>query len=59
MVSNIVGEIHGAIPTNSHWGTAMTGSNASIDTIRTWMIELVGSVDGMHYAEKAGRCDIS
>jgi hypothetical protein len=46
MVANIAGEIHGAIPTTSHCGTAMTGSKASIDAIGTWMIELVGSIDG-------------
>jgi hypothetical protein len=26
MASNVIGEIHGAIPTTSHCGTAMTGS---------------------------------
>jgi hypothetical protein len=25
MVSNVIGEIHGPIPTTSHCGTAMTG----------------------------------
>jgi hypothetical protein len=45
MVSNVVGEIHGAIPTTSHCRTAMTGSQASIDAIGTWMVELVGSTD--------------
>jgi hypothetical protein len=46
VVSNIAGEVHGAIPATSHCGTAMTGSKASIDAIGTWMIELVGSIDG-------------
>jgi hypothetical protein len=42
MVSNVIGEIHGAIPTTSHCGIAMTGSRASIDAIGIWMVELVG-----------------
>jgi hypothetical protein len=44
MVSNVIGEIHGAIPTTSHCGTAMTGSRTSMDAIGTWMVELVGLV---------------
>jgi hypothetical protein len=43
MVSNVMGEIHGAVPTNARCGTAMTGSKATIDTLGTWMIDLVGS----------------
>jgi hypothetical protein len=46
MVSNVHGEIHGAIPTTVHCGTAMTGSRATIDALGTWMVDLVGSVDG-------------
>ena len=46
MVSNVTGEIHGAIPTSSHCRTAMTGSKATIDELGTWMVELVGSLDG-------------
>jgi hypothetical protein len=46
MVSNVHGEIHGAIPTTAHCGTAMTGSRATIDALGTWMVDLVGSVDG-------------
>jgi hypothetical protein len=47
MVSNVHGEIHGAIPTTSHCGTAMTGSRATIDALGTWMIDLVGSTKGI------------
>jgi hypothetical protein len=46
MVSNVLGEIHGAVPTNAHCGTAMTGSKATIDALGTWMVDLVRSVDG-------------
>ena len=46
MVSNVQGEIHGAVPTTAHCGTAMTGSKATIDALGTWMIELVGSNEG-------------
>jgi hypothetical protein len=46
MVSNVHGEIHGAIPTTAHCGTAMTGSRATIDALGTWMVDLVGSVNG-------------
>jgi hypothetical protein len=46
MVSNILGEIHGAVPTNACCGTAMTGSRATINALGTWMVDLVGSVDG-------------
>jgi hypothetical protein len=46
MVSNVQGEIHGAMPTKAHCGTAMTGSRATIDAIGTWMIDLVGSTSG-------------
>jgi hypothetical protein len=45
MVSNVQGEIHGAIPTTAHCGTAMTGSRATIHALGTWMVDLVGSVD--------------
>jgi hypothetical protein len=45
MVSNVIGEIHGAIPTTSHCGTAMTDSQASINAIGTRMVELVGLLD--------------
>jgi hypothetical protein len=46
MVSNVLGEIHGAVPTNARCSTAMTGSKATIDALGTWMVDLVGSVDG-------------
>jgi hypothetical protein len=46
MVSNILGEIHGAVPTNARCGTAMTGSKPTINALGTWMVDLVGSVDG-------------
>jgi hypothetical protein len=46
MVSNVQGEIHGAIPTTVHCGTAMTGSRATIDALGTWMVDLASSVDG-------------
>ena len=46
MVSNVTGEIHGAIPTTAHCGPAQTGSQATIDALGTWMIKLVGSNQG-------------
>jgi hypothetical protein len=46
MVLNVQGKIHGDIPTTAHCGTAMTGSQATIDALGTWMVDLVGSVDG-------------
>jgi hypothetical protein len=46
MVSNVQGEIHGAIPTMAHCGTAMTGSKSSIDALGAWMVDLVGSENG-------------
>jgi hypothetical protein len=46
MVSNVLGETHGAVPLNAHCGTAMTGSKATIETLGTWMVDLVGLVDG-------------
>jgi hypothetical protein len=46
MVSNVLREIHGAVPTNARCGTAMTGSKATIDALGTSMLDLVGSVDG-------------
>jgi hypothetical protein len=46
MVSNVQGEIHGAIPTTAHCGTAMTRSRATIDALGTWMVDLVGSAEG-------------
>jgi hypothetical protein len=46
MVSNVFGEIHGAVPTTAHCGTLMTGSKANIDAICTWMIDFVGSKEG-------------
>jgi hypothetical protein len=45
MVSNVIGEIHGAVPATPHCGTALTGSQDSIDAIGTWMNELVGLLD--------------
>jgi hypothetical protein len=45
-VSNVQGEIHGAIPTMAHCGTAMTGSKSSIDALGTWKVDLVGSENG-------------
>ena len=47
MVSNVNGEIHGVIPTTAHCGTAMIGSTkVNIDALGTWMIDLVGSIEG-------------
>jgi hypothetical protein len=46
MVSNVQGEIHGAMPMKAHCRTAMTGSWATIDATGTWMINLVGSTNG-------------
>jgi hypothetical protein len=46
MVPKVLGEIHGAVPTNACCGTAMTGSKATIDALGTWMVNLVVSVDG-------------
>ena len=45
MVTNIHGEIHGAVPTSAHCGTALTGSKTTIDALGTWMIDFVGSTD--------------
>jgi hypothetical protein len=46
MVSNVFGDIHGAVPTTAHCGNAMTGSKANIDAIGTWRIDFVGSKEG-------------
>jgi hypothetical protein len=46
MVSNVQGEIHGAIPTTAHCGTAMTGSKMSINALGIWMVNLAGSENG-------------
>jgi hypothetical protein len=39
-------EVHGAMPTTAHCGTAMTESQATIEAIAAWMVDLVGSSDG-------------
>jgi hypothetical protein len=41
MVFDVLGEIHGAVPTNARCSTAMTGSKATIDALGTWMVDLV------------------
>jgi hypothetical protein len=46
IVSNVQGEIHGAVPTTAYCGTALTGSKTTIDALGTWMVDLVGSDNG-------------
>jgi hypothetical protein len=43
MVSNVKGEIHGAVSITAHCGTALTGSKITINALGTWMVDLVGS----------------